>query len=124
MRLTRWLAVAACLLAIVTATAAQNPAPVYTPDDGVTVPGVTREVKPEYTKEAKSAGIQGTVTLDTVVLEDGTVGEVTVSRSLDSVYGLDEAAVKAMKQWRFEPGMKGGKRVRVRVSVEMTFTLK
>jgi protein TonB len=58
------------------------------------------------------------------VLDDGTVGDVTVSRSLDSVHGLDEQAVKAMKQWLFDPGKKDGKAVRVRVTVEMTFTLK
>jgi TonB family protein len=42
----------------------------------------------------------------------------------DSVYGLDANAIKAMKQWQFEPGAKDGKPVAVRVAVEMTFTLK
>ena len=50
--------------------------------------------------------------------------DVKVARSLDSVYGLDEAAVKAMKQWEFKPGLKDGKPVAVRISVDMAFTLK
>ena len=58
-----------------------------------------------------------------VVLPDGTVGEVTVLRSLDTVSGLDAQAILAVKQWVFNPGMKDGVAVAVRVTVEMTFTL-
>jgi protein TonB len=103
---------------------AQDAPQVYTPKDGVQVPQLLREVKPVYTEEAKKQGIQGTVRLDAVVLADGTVGEVRVTQSLDSKYGLDDQAVKAMKQWLFKPGSKDGKAVAVRVDVEMTFTLK
>ena len=103
---------------------AQEPSRVYQPGDGVTVPVLVREVKPEYTSEARKARIHGTVTMDVVVLEDGTVGEVKVTRSLDEEYGLDQEAVKAVKQWRFRPGTKDGKPVPVRVNIDMTFTLK
>jgi TonB family protein len=93
-------------------------------EDGVTQPKVVYDVKPRYTREALDAKIQGSVGLEAVVLETGAVGEVTVVRSLDSVYGLDDQAVLAMKQWRFEPGTKDKKPVAVRVEVEMTFRLK
>ena len=89
-----------------------------------TTPVLVKEVKPDYTKEAKEARIQGTIGLDAVVLKDGTVGEVTVSKSLDQKYGLDEAAVKCVKQWQFKPGTKDGKPVDVRVQIEVSFTLK
>jgi protein TonB len=82
------------------------------------------EVQPQYTQEALAARIEGTVWLEAVVLSDGTVGDVFVVRSLDSVLGLDRQAVTAMKQWEFKPGTKDGKAVAVRVEVEMTFTLK
>jgi TonB family protein len=68
--------------------------------------------------------IEGKVGLDVVVLSDGKVGDVTVVQSLDKIYGLDDNAVKAMKQWEFKPGMKDGKAVAVRIHVDMAFTLK
>jgi len=95
------------------------------PKDGVTtLPTVIRSVKPGYTAAAMDAHIEGNVRLDVVVLEDGKVGDVKVTQSLDTEYGLDTQAIEAAKQWLFKPGMKGGKPVAVRVSLEMTFTLK
>ena len=64
----------------------------------------------------------GTVLLDCVVSRNGTVSRVKVLRPLD--VDLDRAAVRALEQWRFSPGTKGGKPVAVRVQVEMAFTLK
>jgi TonB family protein len=83
------------------------------PGNGVTIPRLIYEVKPGYTAEATTAGIEGSVSLDAVVLADGTVGDVTVTRSLDP--GLDQAAIDALKQWEFEPGTKGDKPVAVQM---------
>jgi TonB family protein len=47
-----------------------------------------------------------------------------VTRSLDTTYGLDAEAVKAVKQWVFDPGTKDGKAVPVLVQIEMSFSLK
>ncbi len=82
------------------------------------------ETKPVYTPEAMAAKIQGNVMLAAVVKTDGTVGDVKVTRSLDSKYGLDQAAVDAARLWKFKPGTKGGKAVPVEVTLEMRFTLK
>ena len=97
---------------------------VFTVGNGVTAPTAIRQVKPDYTPEAQAARIQGAVLMNVVVLADGAVGTVAVERSLDTMFGLDEQAVKAMKAWTFRPGTKDGKAVAVRVHVEMTFTLK
>ena len=97
---------------------------IYVPGNGVSLPQVVKQVKAEYTEEAKQNRIEGKVGLDVVVLADGTIGDVKVAQSLDTVYGLDANAVKAMKQWQFKPGMKDGKPVAVRVHVEMAYTLK
>jgi TonB family protein len=93
-------------------------------DPGVTLPKVVSEVKPEYTPEAMKARIEGTVVMTVVVRTDGTPGDIEVTKSLDTNYGLDKAAVTALGQWRFEPGRKDGKAVAVRVTVEMRFSLR
>ena len=115
-------AVITIALTLTSASRAQEPT-VYTPGDGVSLPTVTKQVRAQYTQEAMQNRIEGTVGLSVVVLANGTVGEVNVTESLDSIYGLDAEAVKAMKQWEFKAGMKDGKAVAVRVAVRMKFTL-
>jgi protein TonB len=97
---------------------------VYRPGNGVTTPIVIKEVRPDYTAEAKAQRIEGTVTLDVVVNADGAVGDVKVAKSLDSVFGLDQQAVNAAKEWKFKPGTKDGRAVPVRVIIQLNFTLK
>jgi len=95
---------------------------VFKPGNGVTAPTVVKQVKPQYTPDAKEAKVEGVVGLECVVEATGSVGDVTVTRSLDE--GLDQEAIKAVKQWRFKPGTKDGKAVPVLVTLEMTFTLR
>jgi TonB family protein len=97
---------------------------VYRPGSGVSNPTLLREVKPAYTSEAMRAKIQGQVMVEAIVLPDGTVGSVQVVRSLDSVFGLDQEAVKAVRQWRFAPGKRLGQPVAVQVLIEVAFTLR
>ena len=99
-------------------------AQVYEPGNGVTLPQVVKQVQARYTDEAMQNRIEGNVELAAVVLDDGKVGDVSVSQSLDRVHGLDEEAVKAMKQWEFKPGTKDGKAVAVRIHVQMRFALR
>lgn len=96
----------------------------FRPGNGVQPPRVLREVKPQYTAEAMRAKVQGRVMLECIVLPDGTVGNVEVLRSLDSVFGLDQEAIRAAKQWRFDPGTRFGEPVAVLVTIELTFTLR
>ena len=91
---------------------------------GVTMPSVLREVKPSYTAEAMRAKVQGAVMVEAIVREDGSVGQVRIVRSLDRTFGLDEEALKAVKNWRFSPGKRQGKNVAVIVEIELTFTLR
>ena len=97
---------------------------VYRPGSGIVSPRILHEVKPTYTADAMRAKVQGTVLLECVVLADGTVGRVDVVKSLDPTFGLDAEAVKAAKQWRFQPGTRFGEPVAVLVTIELTFTLR
>ena len=96
---------------------------VYRPGSGIQNPSVLREVKPQYTLEAVRAQVRGTVHVEVVVLPDGTVGDVTVIKSLDHVFGLDAEAIKAARQWRFVPGTRFGTPVAVAVVLELFFNL-
>jgi TonB family protein len=95
---------------------------VYKIGNGVTSPVLIREVKPTYTKAAMDRKVQGTVEVNAVILADGTVGDVTVKKSLDP--DLDAEAIRAAKQWKFKPGTKDGEPVPVEVSIELSFTLR
>jgi TonB family protein len=97
---------------------------VYKPgEEGVKTPVLVRDVKPQYTADAKARGVQGTVEVSAIVKADGTVDEdVRVIRSLDT--DLDQQAIIATRQWTFKPGTKDGKPVDVQVNIELTFTLR
>jgi len=96
----------------------------FQPGNGVSWPRLVQEVKPNYTADAMRAQVQGFVELDIVVLPDGSVGRVRIVRSLDSRFGLDEEAIKAVRRWRFDPGRRLGKAVATRVGVELSFHLR
>jgi len=101
--------------------AAQRP---YTgQDEGVVLPAVVTKANPHYTPAAMEAKIQGEVVLRAVVRADGSVGDVEVTQSLDTAYGLDDAAVAALQQWTFKPGTKDGRAVDVEVHFTIRFTL-
>jgi protein TonB len=112
---------AALCVALVAAVSAQE---IFSPGNGVSTPTVVTKVRAYYTEPARQAGIEGDVLMEAVVLADGSVGDVTVTRSLDSIHGLDDQAVKALKQWVFKPGTKDGRAVAVRVAIQTRFTLK
>jgi protein TonB len=80
---------------------------------------------PAYPPKYRSSGIQGVVLLDVQVLATGSVGEITVKKSLmDGEGGLDEAALTSVKNWIFKPAMKDNKAVSSHVNVPVPFTLK
>jgi len=112
--------VVACLLAAAVSAQTQTTPTVYKPGNGVIAPKLLQDVKPGYTGDAMRRGVMGTVLMECVVLVDGTVGDVHVTRSLDA--DLDAEAVKALKQWRFSPGTKDGAPVAVSVEIEMSFS--
>jgi periplasmic protein TonB len=85
------------------------------------VPRVIYSPDPEFSEEARKAKFQGTVVLWLIVGPDGRTREIRVYRSLGM--GLDEKAIEAIREWRFEPGRKDGIPVAVQVNVEVSFRL-
>lgn len=79
----------------------------------------------EYPIFAKNAGIEGDVILQVEVFTDGSVGAIDIIKSLMSgPGGLDEAAIKSVKQWVFSPAKSGGKPIDCWVTFSVNFSLK
>lgn len=89
---------------------------------GVTPPTVLFKIDPIYSEEARKAQYQGTVVLEAIVRKDGSVEIVRVVRSLG--LGLDESAMKALREWKFRPAMRQGVPVDVAMNIEVNFTLR
>ncbi len=88
---------------------------------GVSAPRVLYQPDPEYSEEARKAKYQGTVVLWLIVDPSGRPRDVRVARSLGM--GLDQKAIEAVKQWKFEPAQKDGRPVAVQINVEVNFRL-
>jgi len=89
---------------------------------GVTPPRAIYVAEPEYSDQARRKKIQGVVMLSTLVNELGAPTDIRIEKSLG--YGLDENAVRAVSQYRFQPATdRDGKPVAVRIAIEVSFRL-
>jgi periplasmic protein TonB len=88
---------------------------------GVSAPKAIYAPDPEYSEEARKVKHMGVVVLWLVVGPDGKPRDIKVLRTLG--LGLDEKAMEAVKNWRFDPALKDGKPVAVQITVEVTFHL-
>ncbi len=88
---------------------------------GVSAPRAVYSPDPEYSEEARKAKYQGTCVLWLVIGPDGRPRDIRVARSLG--LGLDEKAIEAVRNWKFEPALKDGRPVAVQINVEVDFRL-
>jgi TonB family protein len=95
---------------------------VYKIGGDVLAPRVLYKVEPQYSKEASRDKIQGVVILGVVIDTDGLAKDIQVKKHLD--IGLDQKAVEAVTQWRFQPATKSGEPVPVQATIEVNFRLK
>lgn len=136
--------------AVVAATlpAISEPAPAPGPSSGTTIAlpasapivaakppaaapeGVTRtarpqggyQVRPAYPSAPRRLGIQGTTMLRVHVLADGRIGDLLVEHSAGHP-DLDQAAMEAVRRWRFEPARRGADAVAMWVLLPVEFRL-
>jgi len=94
---------------------------IYEPGGDVKPPKLVHYVEPDFSPNSKEAFVEGTVKISTVVTTDGVASESHVVSGLNAAE--DRTALEALKQWKFEPGTKGGQPVKVRVTVEVSFHL-
>jgi len=86
------------------------------------IPRYRNNPPPVYPKVARRRGHQGTVLLEVLVDQNGSVRDLKVLRS--SGYAtLDDAALASVKNWSFEPGMKGSSPIEMWVRLPVRFQL-
>ncbi len=93
----------------------------YRIGSGVEPPQLRQQITPEYTDDALSRKIEGTVVLEVVILRSGRIGPARILKSLDP--GLDEKAIAAVRKWTFLPGRFRGNPVDVIAEIEVEFRL-
>jgi TonB family protein len=94
----------------------------FRPGSGIEAPRLLREIKADYTEDARRRGLEGEVVMEIIVTRNGTVGEVKILKRLGA--GLDERAAQAVRQWRFAPATRKGTAVDVVVEVSVEFKLR
>jgi protein TonB len=87
------------------------------------VPLYRENPPPTYPRIARRKGYEGTVVLEVLVNAEGKVADCRIRRSCGH-FVLDNAAMKSIRNWVFEPGMRGEKRVEMWVKVPIRFELK
>jgi periplasmic protein TonB len=83
-------------------------------------PKKVKDVRPEYPSTARTARVEGTVILEAVIDTRGLVADVRVLKSIPL---LDEAAVEAVKQWRYQATLLNGEAVPIVMTVTVNFGL-
>jgi protein TonB len=93
--------------------------PLYLTGD-VRPPERTSFVKPEYPEVARKARAEGKVILEIVV---GRTGDVEGVRVLKSSPLFDQAAIEAVRKWKYQPALQGGRPIKVYLTVRVEFEL-
>lgn len=85
------------------------------------LPRVAKEVKATYPEEAKQARIDGPVSLEILIDRTGKVRDVKMLNGPG--YGLNESAIEAVKQFEFQPALRGSESVAVKIRYTYRFKL-
>lgn len=88
---------------------------------GTTPPVPLNVVAAHYTDAARKAKISGACLIRVVVGVDGMPRDLQIAKSLDP--GLDQEALKAVRQYRFKPAMRGGRPVPVMIMISVAFKI-
>ena len=100
-----------------------KPAPQLAPvaiSQGVSDGYLIRGVTPVYPQQARTARLEGDVVLSALIVEDGSVHDLTVVRGQPT---LARAAVQAVRHWRYKPYQLNGKPVKMNTTITVKFKL-
>ena len=85
-------------------------------------PEILRRVSPAYPEPARRARVQGSVILEAIINERGDVTSVRVIRGLPM--GLEQSAIQAVTQWKFQPATLDGRPVAVYFNLTVQFEVR
>lgn len=86
-----------------------------------TRPAVVKRVPAVYPSTAGARSIEGTVVVNALISETGSVLRTEIGRSMKNYAGFDQAAARAVLQWEFDPAVVNGTRVKVWLPVAIKF---
>ncbi len=91
--------------------------------EGLTLPEIVPESRkePRYPEAVRRFRLYASVLLQVLVREDGTVGEMTVLRCTRQRVGFEEAALEAVRQWRYRPATLAGHPFAAAITVKVDF---
>src|SRR5262245_8177720 len=92
------------------------------PNGGITPPTVLKSTLALYTDDGRARGIEGTVTIEAVMTEDGQIQTMRVLKGLG--FGLDEVALASVREWQFSPATRAGVPVSVVAEIDVQFSLR
>ena len=90
-------------------------------DASVVAPILVLRVEPIYPEALRKLRLEGVLVLEAIIGTNGSIEEVRVASSTNAL--LNEAATRAVGQWRYRPCLFAGRPVRVRLFVTVTFRL-
>jgi len=92
------------------------------PNGETSPPTVITSVLAPYTDDARNRGIEGTVTVEGLIDEDGPIKNTHVVRGLG--FGLDEAALQSVREWTFSAATRNGAPVSTVAQLDIAFNLR
>jgi TonB family protein len=93
-----------------------------TPPAGMTAPTVLKSAIALYTEDARTHGIEGTVTIEALIGEDGQIRSTKLLKGLG--FGLDEVALSSVQGWTLSPATRNGLPVSVGAQLDVAFSLR
>jgi protein TonB len=86
-----------------------------------TLPVATRRIAAVYPSSASGLKITGTVTVNALISEKGSVVKTEIIQGIKGAIGFDQAAVQAVRRWKFEPATIKGIKVKVWMPISIVF---
>jgi len=98
------------------------PAP-QRPGEALTRPVLVKKRAPEYPEDQRRRRVEADLLFHLMVREDGTLAEICVLYNSAPGLGFDDAAVRAIREWRYEPARLDGEPVAIPFAVKVQYRL-